>query len=304
MNGNTDGNRQSIFKSIDKSLGACSKPFRLLCPVLLVALTGLLDFRTGYHLGFSIFYLFPVFLATWYSSLAAGVAVSLLSTAAWFIADAAALPHHLADPVMYWNAFIRLGFFLIVSSLGAVLKNTLTLSRRQAAVDFLTGAANTRSFFDVATIEIERSRRYGRPLTAAYVDLDDFKRVNDTLGHVQGDALLRAAADVMRSCLRSIDTIARLGGDEFAVLLPETGPEQARPAIERLRERLAETMRQNDWPVTFSIGVATFLSPPASVDELIRQADALMYKVKNAAKNACEYQVFGENADKRQLDSP
>jgi diguanylate cyclase (GGDEF)-like protein len=120
----------------------------------------------------------------------------------------------------------------------------------------------------------------------AVIDCDNFKAVNDTLGHLEGDRLLQAIAEELQQSVRKTDVTARMGGDEFAVLLPDTSHDQAQQLVERLRLSLAQRMRQNNWPVTFSMGVAVYATPPKSVDSLIHGADVLMYSVKQDRKDA------------------
>ena len=117
--------------------------------------------------------------------------------------------------------------------------------------------------------------------------------VNDTLGHGTGDRVLRLVVETMEHGTRSNDVVARLGGDEFAILLPETGAGQAGGAIDHLQGALLAAMDEHDWPVTFSIGLATFDEPPASADEMIKVADKLMYSVKDTTKNAIRASVVG-----------
>ena len=122
-------------------------------------------------------------------------------------------------------------------------------------------------------------------MTLAYIDLDNFKAVNDTLGHHGGDDVLRRTAAVIRQCIRASDVAARLGGDEFVVLLPETGQEVSGGVLERLRSQLAKAFDEAACPVTASVGAVSFAEPPREVDELVRQADAAMYAAKAAGKN-------------------
>ena len=121
--------------------------------------------------------------------------------------------------------------------------------------------------------------------------------MNDRLGHQAGDELLAAIGRALRRAVRSTDVAARLGGDEFCVLLPETGPEGCRPALEKVRAEIEEAMRSGGWPVTASIGAVSCARPVRSVDELVRKADAVMYGVKASGKDAIQYLVLGpENA--------
>jgi len=168
----------------------------------------------------------------------------------------------------------------------AKLKEALTRERSAARVDFLTGILNRRGFYEIAGSESQRSRRYKRPLSLVYVDLDNFKGVNDSMGHDAGDELLTEVAAVIHSEVRGTDTVGRLGGDEFAVLLPETDQEQGRIVVDKVQKQLLEAMQQKNWPVTFSIGLISFQTPPESIDEMVRGADKVMYSVKLKGKNS------------------
>ena len=139
---------------------------------------------------------------------------------------------------------------------------------------------------------MERLARSGQPFTLLYMDLDDFKIVNDTSGHAAGDALLNEVATVLKLQLRGIDIVARLGGDEFAAILPETDEQAARKVAPRLQCFLLGKMQSQHWPVTFSIGALTCLSSPQNIDELFRLGDQLMYDAKKEGKNTICYKVY------------
>jgi diguanylate cyclase (GGDEF)-like protein len=128
-------------------------------------------------------------------------------------------------------------------------------------------------------------RRYRHPFSVAYLDFDNFKFINDTLGHSVGDDLIRVVVETLNHELRKTDQAARLGGDEFAILMPETDGKIAPQVMERMCSKLLDSMKGNNWPVTFSIGLATFNKPPNSVDDMIKAADSLMYEAKNNGKN-------------------
>jgi diguanylate cyclase (GGDEF)-like protein len=130
---------------------------------------------------------------------------------------------------------------------------------------------------------MERAKRYSRPLTVVYIDIDDFKRVNDVHGHTIGDELLRKVGLSLKSIIRTTDYAARLGGDEFAVLLTEATKEGAQGFVERLHKGLTLDV---PYAVTFSMGAVTFNTPPESVDTLLEPADAMMYAAKKNGKNA------------------
>ena len=174
------------------------------------------------------------------------------------------------------------------------MKRALEAAKRSARTEPLTGISNSRAFSEVVGREIDRAQRYSHSLSFAYIDLDDFKAVNDRFGHSVGDILLQAVAHSIKKDIRETDTVARLGGDEFGILLPETGPKAARHFIERIRDRLTRDVQEHGWPVTFSIGVVTFLRPPIDVNEAIRIADSLMYSAKNSGKNTIKFEVLGK----------
>ncbi len=205
--------------------------------------------------------------------------------------------------LVYWNSSIILGYFLIFMYGLHKMESVLEREKLYARTDYLTEAYNSRAFCEYADSEINRSRRFGRQLTIAYLDLDDFKRINDEFGHKAGDELLCVVARTIKANLRKNDIVARIGGDEFAVLLPETTSEQAKTAIGKVMEKLSHAMMIHRTSVTFSIGVATFLRPPASVDEMIGIADSIMYSSKTEGKNNTRYAVIeGDTprAEKRQ----
>jgi diguanylate cyclase (GGDEF)-like protein len=160
--------------------------------------------------------------------------------------------------------------------------------QRQAITDELTGLVNRRRFLAALEAEVVRARRLGGPLTVVLADLDDFKPINDRFGHHAGDAVLVGFADVIRDHVRDVDVAGRLGGEEFALLLPETDLDGAQSGAERLRRSLAE----RDLPltdghverVTASFGVAQ-LGAGQSGDELLRAADAALYRAKAEGKN-------------------
>jgi len=122
-------------------------------------------------------------------------------------------------------------------------------------------------------------------MSVAYLDLDNLKEMNDMFGHESGDGVLRLVAQTLRQHLRQGDAVARMGGDEFAILFTEADEASARGAVERFRTHLLAAMAELGWPVTVSVGLVTCLEAPASFEEVIRQADAMMYSVKKSGKN-------------------
>ncbi len=152
--------------------------------------------------------------------------------------------------------------------------------------------AACRAFLTSAEAELERSRRYRHQLSLLYLDVDDFKAVNDRLGHGEGNRLLRRLTVVLTAELRSVDLAARLGGDEFAVLMPETGSRAARQLAGRLLAALSAEQASDGAPLSCSCGLVTFRLPPESVDALLEAGDRLMYEAKAAGKGRLQSMVL------------
>ena len=264
------------------------KTFWVIVGILLLLIVAFLDFATGTELSFSIFYLIPIFLFTWAVNGNIGIAIACISSLIWLFIEAVSGPQYSSWFVYFWNAIIRLGFFL----LPVLLVRNLEQERMHARTDFLTTALNTRSFHDIAQRELDRSVRYHRPFTVAFIDIDNFKTINDTFGHIFGDMVLRAISQNIQRNIRKTDIIARVGGDEFALLLPEVDSDTARAAISKMQQKLMEEMLANKWPVTFSIGVITLNAPQFTVDEILGMADKMMYSVKNHGKDDIKYATY------------
>ncbi|HZB44952.1 MAG TPA: diguanylate cyclase [Pyrinomonadaceae bacterium] len=174
------------------------------------------------------------------------------------------------------------------------LKKELEKERMLARTDELTGIANKRAFHEAVSAEIRRSARYRHPFTVAFLDVDDFKRVNDQHGHGVGDSILRTISGSIKASLRAADVVARLGGDEFAILLPETGKEAAQAALRNVQDNLAVAMHERGIPVTLSVGAVTCLNPKCEVDELIGVADSQMYAAKFGRKGSANFVTLEE----------
>jgi diguanylate cyclase (GGDEF)-like protein len=171
----------------------------------------------------------------------------------------------------------------------AGIKNLVLFNRvkSMAIRDALTGLYNYGYFREALYHEVKKSHRYKTPLVLLFLDIDDFKLINDTLGHLQGDEVLRHVAALLTEGIRRADLICRYGGDEFVMLLSQTPPEQAVALAERLRRLIAGTTVNPvvpDLKVTVSIGVAG-LKPGMSMEDLLKAADDAHYQAKRAGKN-------------------
>ncbi|MDY7032849.1 MAG: diguanylate cyclase [Thermodesulfobacteriota bacterium] len=265
--------------------------FLLVSGLILTVCIGIVRYLTGPEYALSLFYLLPICTVTWFLGKRAGILTSFVSATTWLVADLMILQEYSRLFIPFVNETFRLIIFLIItialSRLKILLKNEKDLARK----DFLTGIANRRSFFELTDIEIRRANRYNAPLTIVYLDLDNFKKINDRFGHETGDNLLIATSNTISENIRSIDTVARLGGDEFGILLPETGAKPAEVVSRKIQNELLEVMEKNGWPVTFSIGVATYNCITGTVNDIMKKVDTLMYSVKLNGKNMIKHQV-------------
>lgn len=264
------------------------KPYNITSSIFLLLLVTVIDFLQGHRLSLSLFYLAPISLITWYHGRLPGVIFSFLSATFWFYIEYYARPY---DPdlwIMIWNSVLRLGFFLITTWLLFALRSAFEREKQLARRDHLTMAWNRYAFYEMSEIEVFRARRYKHPLSLAYIDLDNFKEVNDRFDHATGDSLLKQVVKRIHSHIRKTDILCRLGGDEFALLLPETTGETALILMNRIKKDLLSDMKARNWPVTFSIGIMAYEHPPEKLKEIIHEADQLMYSVKRSGKNKIE----------------
>ena len=277
------------IKTILEFPGKLPKPFLTFVGFLLVLAIGSLDSITSYDISVSALYLLPIILIAWFEGRAPAAIIAIFSAITWAISDLASghIYSHMAFPI--WNAIMVLGMFLIVAYSITAIKKLLIKEREHAHTDDLTGVENIRFFYEQARIEISRSASDKQPLTLAYIDIDNLRYVNDTLGHTAGDYLLHEAAQIMRSTLRLTDIISRLGGSKFAILMPETQNENATAIIYKVQKHLLDMAEKNGWPVTFRTGVVTCDSPTYTIDELIKVAEDLMNAAKKTDKNMVKY---------------
>jgi diguanylate cyclase (GGDEF)-like protein len=256
------------------------------------AVVGVLDYLTGPLFPLLPVYLLPVYYAATYGGRTPGVVVAVLGGFFHGLAIAFAAPAPAPLVQVVWNALmagtVGVLFTVLLVKLGQARSRTRALS----LTDFQTGALNSRAFYNLAENEYRKGQRYQRPLSVAYITVDNFKAVNRQHGHTEGDRLLLQVARTLMRYLRATDRVARLGGDEFVVMLPETDREAAQVAVGKISERLVAQMREYQWPVTFSVGVVTFKSMPKVPRGLIGAAEKVMWAVKKEGKNGIRYATY------------
>ena len=263
---------------------ALRRGLRLTSYVLLTLLVYWINAKTPSSARLGILYVIPVLLVTWTEGLAWGIVFGIASIG---MRELVALDQMPADTPLPWRIVNGAAYVAVVAVAMAGLQ-TLRRSQSQLAQlviqDPLTNVMNARAFAERLTQELDRNRRYPRPLALMYMDLDDFKVINDTHGHQTGDAVLRLVADAMRRSVRQADVVGRLGGDEFAVLMPETDAKLADAAAKRLVAGL-RTVFKGTPNVTASIGVVACTATDANTDDLLRRADQAMYDAKKMGKD-------------------
>lgn len=274
----------------NKTIFAFSILFFLMIPAV-----GMVDYLTGPAITFALVYLIPVAAIAWLNvRLTTTVLASILTAVTWIIVDHFSDRFSLNIVVYSWNFFSRLSILLIVSIALSFLKQSLLDAHNLLRRDPLTNALNIRGFKELAEREIYRSTRSGNALTIAFLDVDDFKAINDTFGHNAGDMLLAAIVETLILNLRQSDLVGRVGGDEFVILFPDTGQDVAKATAAKIRMILMENTAKLNFPVTFSMGVLTCIQPSMSLDAMIGMVDKLMYSVKTSSKNNIVFSVYPE----------
>jgi diguanylate cyclase (GGDEF)-like protein len=227
-----------------------------------------------------------------------GLMCATFSTSALLLLSGKHPPLHSSPGLLY-----ALFFYLFALMVGKLVDDQQTI-RRLAITDSLTGVFNRHHFVRQLKVEVERCQRYGSALSLLMVDVDLFKGINDRFGHQKGDQILCEVAHVLRSHLRSSDTVYRYGGEEFAIILPEVRADKAYYVAERLRQMVEEKVAaslQLSQSVTVSIGIADLRghatpepwSPPKTerrsliegVDQLLERADQALYEAKKSGRN-------------------
>ncbi len=280
------------IKTIIEIPGKLPKPLLTFVGFFLVLIIGSLDSIMGYDISVSALYLFPIILIAWFEGGLPAAIISIFSAITWAMSDLVSghIYSHIAIPI--WNALMALGMFLIVAYSITAIKKLLIKEREHAYTDELTGVETIRAFYEQAHDVIRKSSIDRRSLTLAYIDIDNLWLINDTLGHIAGDYLLREAAQIMRSTFRSTDIITRLGGSKFAILMPETNSASAAVVINKVQEHLLDLAKNKGWPVSFSTGVITCDGLNYNINELIKVAEDCMNSAKETGNNMVKFKIL------------
>jgi len=261
-----------------------------LCSVLFVIIA-VIDYVTPPELNLTFMYVFVILLACWNLGLTWSLVFTALASGMQFLIVDQIKGDYISLMYLYIDLGNRFFTFLLIVALTVPLRTVYGREKTTARIDWLTRIPNRRAFTELLVTEIARYERTRVPFSVAYVDLDDFKAINDRFGYERGDLLLRKIVETVKRSLRQTDAVARLGGDEFAILFPASSIDAALPVMQRVRAEL-DALNQEGGSVTFSIGLGTFGRPGLSPDEVIALCDSLMHRVKREGKKALVYDQF------------
>jgi diguanylate cyclase (GGDEF)-like protein len=251
----------------------------------------LVNYNTSRYVDLFSLCLVPVIVATWRLGLRIGFLVSFLSCLFGFAIDFSLQPE--ADThLLLTTALIHMNVLVFITYVCWTYQKITNNFIKLSLIDSLTCVNNRRAFFIQGEIELERVTRLHQPISVLFMDLDNFKMLNDSKGHDNGDKILLTVATLIKCRVRKIDFFARLGGDEFAIILPFTDGLGALALGRELHTMLHDVFYKKKIPITASIGIATFMKPPHSFKYAIKCADSVMYRIKKCSKNNVMQQNF------------
>lgn len=262
----------------------------LIC-ISVIFLLGALRTATDADFTFASLAILPVLVIAWIGGKTNGLFVAFLAAAMWTVADIASERQFSTQWIPWANAITRLMTYSLVVLLAAQVRLQFKREHIHATRDALTGLLNRRVFLEAGASEVERAKHDAHSLTVIFLDLDNFKQLNDTKGHDAGDAALRASAKALLGALPSADRVARLGGDEFAVLFSEIGYDAAVETGQKISIAV-NTALEDFPPVKGSIGVAWFGVADRLFPAMLKAADELMYEVKESGKDGMQSRCF------------
>ena len=267
------------------------KVMKYFAVISVILIVGALDYFTGADIQILSLYLVPLGYAGWNFGRIGSITIALLGTIVWLVIFYLSGAHYqhgfmVINFLTQGTAFLT--FTILTDKLAALLQKSIYISR----TDFLTGLNNRQSFTEQASTLLSLCKRHARPVALAYIDLDNFKNVNDMMGHDRGDNLLKIFGKLISESLRASDIPARLGGDEFVILLPETNSENATLLLENILKKLEQTTEFQKYGLSASIGVAVDETASYDIQTLLTLADRNMYTVKKNGKNQVKTEVL------------
>lgn len=280
-------NALKLIKKVDR----VNKKYLAAFALLLDLSLAWADYLTGPLAPFSQLYLIPIFISAFFVNGKWTYFIAFLAVLADIPVFMQLLQTFTLTPVIF-DFSSKLITYFTFAYLTLLLKQVLLKLDELASEDSLTKAKSGRFFYEVGATELARAYRSKQPLSLAYIDLDNFKEVNDTQGHLHGNQLLIEITSSIKTNLRIEDMIGRLGGDEFAILLVQTDQQQAEGVITRIQQDLSKAITPYKTNVTFSIGVITYLGKRLiNMEDFVLLADNAMYDIKKTTKNSTRYLV-------------
>lgn len=252
--------------------------------VIIMIFITVADYFAGKYIALFTLYIIPIMIATWKIGLKSGIFFSLAACFAGFSTQFALEPESQGVYILT-STLVRMGVLSLLVYSGWKIKILVRLLDKVAEEDFLTGLLNRRGFFLHGQLELERMIRARQSISMVYIDIDNFKWVNDNKGHGVGDKLIQELAKTIKENIRRTDIVARLGGDEFVIMLLSSSSIGALQVAKKIFTAIQKKPFSNDYIVGVSMGIASFNTSPNSLEYALKCADDLMYKVKQANKN-------------------
>jgi diguanylate cyclase (GGDEF)-like protein len=280
--------RNSQFKFIKMlaTPGGIPPHKAMLASVIAMLTIFVVDFATDATVQLHLLYIYPLILVCIHCSnlryVKSVVALAIMLQAMTLLSYGNEIPLHSKITL----ACIVLASNIGISMVAVMARITFSEVEQLASFDWLTGLYNRKGFEPLVEMEIRRQRRYGSDFSFAYVDIDDFKKLNDTQGHQAGDTVLKLLAKIMREQVRETDTIGRLDGDEFAVMMPKTSESESEKVCNNLCVAITDQMNKAGFSVSASIGYVTFLKAPDSVSDVFDKASKVMYAAQASGKGS------------------
>lgn len=263
--------------------------------ILFVLVIGYLHYLVGMAYEFYLLFLMPMLCVSWYFSRNAAYSVVVFILIVWGVGDALLMGGIPDKSSLIFNSVVRLIVFLSAARLLMLLRTLFDRESKFAREDGLTGLLNRREFYELGERVLASANRQSIPVSIVFVDVDKFKEINDSFGHDTGDRLLTLVANTMKTSVRSTDVVGRVGGDEFALILPDLNGGSALAFVEKLQNALLDVMKTEQWPATFSIGIASFQKSPKHLEAAVTKADSLMYCVKRSGRNKITQQIYTDS---------
>ena len=295
-------NIQIIRKAL-KRFEKVSKLKLFFVAILITSIIIAMRFVTSEEFAFSALFLIPIVFATWYINISAGSFIAIVSIITWLVSDLYKINSFSSPYVPFINETLRFSVFIFIVFLISNLQESLIKAKKIALIDPLTKVFNRRGINILLELKMAEMINIFSAFSVAYIDFDNFKYINDQHGHQTGDELLINVARLLQDTLRDNDILARLGGDEFMIFMPEVEGDMAMGQLHNAVESLLALMKQYNWPVTCSVGVVTYNTPPSSVDEIFKQADESMYNVKKSGKNNINQIIIDKNSKSKLVDT-